>query len=137
MQDSIAISWIFPGEMFPALKDCAASWPAITAAAWMGSLVSMSGFHDGVCSRFEFTPRSAIFNFALIPWTPRCLADGLTSTDSRAACSRKASFANSDSWECPAAWASPPPRPLRYLALRAAQLRRERLERNAGSSNDR
>jgi hypothetical protein len=38
--------------MFPALKDCAASWPAITAAAWMSSLVSMSGFHDGVHSRF-------------------------------------------------------------------------------------
>jgi hypothetical protein len=32
--------------MFPALKDCAASWPAITAAAWMSSLVSMSGLAD-------------------------------------------------------------------------------------------
>jgi hypothetical protein len=37
----------------------------------------MSGFHDGVYSQFEFTPRSAIFNFALIRWTARCLADGL------------------------------------------------------------
>jgi hypothetical protein len=30
----------------------------------------MSGFHDGVHSRFEFTPQSAIFNFALTPWAP-------------------------------------------------------------------
>jgi len=44
-----------------------------TAATACRAMVYQEGErakHDGVYSQFEFTARSAIFNFALVPWTP-------------------------------------------------------------------